>query len=149
MATNVTEHTEERLILRINLSEIAQVSPWIERLALQHSIPENVQFASNLCLEEVLSNIVLHGYGGEAEGAIIVRFEVPRGGCFLFVVEDQAPPFNPVSQPQLGALNPNEEMRVGGQGIRLLREFADALEYERLPDGNRLKVFFFVGSRPE
>jgi hypothetical protein len=33
-------------------------------------------------------------------------------------------------------------MRVGGQGIRFIREFADALEYEQLPVGNRFKMFF-------
>lgn len=148
MASNTTENTNERLILRVILSEIAQVPPWIERLASDNAIPQSVQFASNLCLEEVLSNIILHGSGGmdgkhgEQEGALVVSFSTPREGCFLFVVEDEAPDFNPLDQPELPALNPNEAMRIGGQGLRLIHEFADKLEYERRPAGNRLKMYF-------
>ncbi len=33
-------------------------------------------------------------------------------------------------------------MRVGGQGIRLLRHFADLLEYEPISTGNRLRIGF-------
>jgi hypothetical protein len=33
-------------------------------------------------------------------------------------------------------------MRVGGQGIRLLRQFADKLDYEQLPTGNPFKIGF-------
>jgi len=38
------------------LSEIARVPPWPESLAARHAIPSRVQFAMDLCLEEVLSN---------------------------------------------------------------------------------------------
>ena len=134
---------EERLSLQVDIAQIAQVPSWIERLAAIYRIPDKVQYASNLCLEEVLSNIILHGHNGDAaKGAILVRFLTPRPGCFVFIVEDEAPHFNPLEQPELPALNPNEDMRIGGQGIRFLREFANALEYEPLTIGNRLKMFF-------
>jgi anti-sigma regulatory factor (Ser/Thr protein kinase) len=133
---------EERLSLQVDISQIAQVPSWIERLSTRYGIPGKVQFASNLCLEEVLSNIILHGYGSSGRGDLLVRFVAPRPGCFVFIVEDEAPHFNPLEQPELPALNPNEEMRVGGQGLRFLREFASSLEYERLPVGNRFKMFF-------
>jgi RNA polymerase sigma factor (sigma-70 family) len=37
-----------------------------------------------------------------------------------------------------------EEITVGGQGVRLLRRFADALEYQATPTGNRLSIGFNV-----
>jgi hypothetical protein len=74
--------------------------------------------------------------------SVIVRFTRPREGHFVFVVEDEAPLFNPLDKPELPALNPREEIRIGGQGIRLLRRFADALEYEPMPAGNRLRISF-------
>ena len=133
---------EEQLSLQADLSQIAQVPSWLERLSARYEIPEKLQFASNVCLEEVLVNIVRHGHGGAAGGRILVRFTSPRPGCFVFIVEDEAPRFNPLDQPELPALHPNEEMRIGGHGIRLLREFTSSLEYEPLPRGNRLKLFF-------
>ena len=137
-----TEHTEERLTLRSRLSEIANVASWTKQLALRHAIPGNVHFAIDLCLEEVISNIILHGYGGAADRSLIVRFTMPREGHFVFVVEDDAPPFDPLNGPELPPLNPREEMRVGGQGIRLLRRFADTFEYEPMRTGNRLRMSF-------
>jgi anti-sigma regulatory factor (Ser/Thr protein kinase) len=125
----------------VSPDEIARVYPWIERLGAQYAIPENVQFAVNLCLEEVLSNIFRHGYK-QAGGAVLVHFVTPREGRFVFTVEDQAPHFNPLDQPELPPLNPEDEMRVGGQGLRFLKKFADELAYERLPAGNRIRMVF-------
>ena len=97
----------------------------------------------NLCLEEVLSNIIRHGYSGKPDHSIAVRFTSPREDYFVFVVEDEAPPFNPVDVTGVAAaLSSLEEIRIGGQGIRLLRRFADALEYQATPTGNRLSIGF-------
>jgi len=142
MSRNLTHQGEEKLVLPVRLSEIGQVPVWIEHLASRYAIPDNIQFAINLCLEEVLSNIILHGSGEQPDRTIAIHFSASGEGKFLVVVDDEAPQFNPLEQQELPALNPNEEMRVGGQGLRLLREFADALEYEPTPAGNRLKMGF-------
>src|ERR1700688_953210 len=132
MTGNGKPTSEERLILRSRLAELAQLLPWIERLASRHMIPPSTQFAINLCLEEVLSNIIQYGYSGRQDHSIAIHFASPRKDYFVFVVEDEAPPFNPVDAPELPALNSPgeilEETPIGGQGLRLLRRFADALE---------------------
>ena len=137
----------ERLDLQGRLSELARVPPWIERLASRYAIPDSTQFAMNLCLEEVLSNIVRHGYSSDPGRSISLTFTSPSKDNFVFVVEDQAPPFNPVDSPELPALDGLENDRIGGQGIRLLRQFADSLEYQPTASGNRLSIgFSFAGS---
>lgn len=137
------EHTTgERLNLQSRMSELARIHPWIERLASRHSIPASTKFAINLCLEEVLSNIIRHGYSGKPDHSIAVDFVSPREDYIVIVVEDQAPPFNPVDAPELPALSSLDEIQAGGQGIRLLRRFADALEYQAMPTGNRLSIGF-------
>ncbi len=37
--------------------DIARIPEWIEQLALRYSIPEDLQFAMDLCSEEALANI--------------------------------------------------------------------------------------------
>ena len=134
--------TGETLKLQSRISDLAQVPPWIETLASRHSIPESTQYAMNLCLEEVLANIVVHGYSAQPDFPIAIQFTSPREGYFVFVVEDQAPPFNPVDAPELPKVNDLEEIQIGGQGIRLLRQFADSLDYQPTPAGNRLSIGF-------
>jgi serine/threonine-protein kinase RsbW len=142
MTGNGKDTTGELLKVRSRLSELARIRPWIESLGSRHAIPANTLFAMNLCLEEVLSNIVQHGYPGKPDQSVAVHFANPRQNYFVIVVEDDAPPFNPVDAPEAPALNLLDEIHVGGQGIRLLRRFADALEYEATPTGNRLTMGF-------
>lgn len=137
------DHTSgTSLNLQSRISDLARVRPWIECLASKYSIPDRTQFAMNLCLEEVLSNIIRHGYGGQPGQSIAVHFTAEQNGQFVFIVEDEAPPFDPVGSPVLPALNSLDEAQIGGQGIRLLRQFAGALEYQRTPGGNRLTIGF-------
>jgi len=142
MTGNGNDTTGERLNLRSRISELAHLHPWIERLASRHKIPANTQFAMNLCLEEAISNIIRHGYSGNPDHPITVRFNNLREDYFVFVVEDEAPHFNPVESPELPPLSSLEEIAIGGQGIRLLRRFADVLEYQETPTGNRLSIGF-------
>jgi serine/threonine-protein kinase RsbW len=132
----------DRLTLRSRLSEMTQLPPWIEALASRHGIPSDIQFGIELCLEEVVSNVIRHGYAGAEDRSVAVSFATPRDSYFEFVVEDEAPPFNPLEAPDLKAINPEDDTRIGGQGIRLLREFANTVEYEPTPDGNRLRISF-------
>lgn len=135
-----TDSAGDELCLRSHLSDIAQVPAWIEDLASRHAIPENVEYAINLCLEEAVSNIIRHGYGtGKTDGSVTLRFMAPKPDSFVFVVEDQAQPFNPLDVP---APDPQGKMGVGGHGIHFIRQFADGIEYERTPGGNRLRMRF-------
>ena len=52
----------DRIVLRGALSETARLSEWVQRLAARYSVNEELQFAILLCLEEVVSNIIRHGY---------------------------------------------------------------------------------------
>ncbi len=142
MTSNGKDTVGECLNLQSRLSELARVHEWIERLATAHSIPASTQFAMNLCLEEVLSNIIRHGYSSKPDQSITIQFSSPRENYFDFVIEDEAPAFNPVESPELPALSAGDYTPIGGQGIRLLRRFADVLEYHRTPTGNRLSVGF-------
>ncbi len=130
------------------MSELARIPVWIERLATLHTIPASTQFAMELCLEEVISNIIRHGFSGIPDQSIAIRFISPRENYFVLVVEDEAPPFNPVDSPESPALNPLDDHQIGGQGIRLLRRFAHTLEYQPTPTGNRLSIGFSTADSP-
>jgi anti-sigma regulatory factor (Ser/Thr protein kinase) len=124
------------------MSELARICPWIEYLAKRDAISEETQFAINLCLEEALSNIMRHGYAEAPNCEIEVRYSMPQTGVFLFIIEDEAPSFNPVTALEPPIPVSLEDSTTGGQGIRLLKHFADTLKYEATPTGNRLSISF-------
>lgn len=149
MSGAMTTQPAPRLIIESRLDDLARVASWAEALAVAHGIPEETLYAIQLCLEEALSNIVRHGYGGEPGHSITVEFvaQGEPGGVreLAFVVEDQAPPFDPLgSDAAVKAPASIDELRPGGQGLRLLRKFAGGIEYRRLADGNRLTLRFAI-----
>jgi serine/threonine-protein kinase RsbW len=146
MTANATDTSGECLTLSSSLSDLGLVPPWIGLLAAPYAIPEDTRFAMDLCLEEVLSNVIRHGYAGEPGRHIFVQFSNPRKGYFILVVEDEAPRFDPLSVPEPpGSV---DEAQAGGNGIRLLRRFADTLQHQATPTGNRLTIGFAAGESP-
>ena len=114
----------------------------MEKLAKnQHyAIPEKSVFDIQLCLEEGISNVIRHGYAGDAGRPICVEFR-PDRDALVFTIEDVAPHFQPsaASAPAPASL---EEFKPGGLGIPLMRQFAQRVTWEPLAIGNRLTLEF-------
>jgi serine/threonine-protein kinase RsbW len=134
--------TAESLTLHARLSELSKIPSWLDELASLYPIPERTRYAMDLCLEEVISNIIRHGHSNESSDVVKVSFLPDRNGFVALVVEDAAPPFNPLLAPVPECPRSLDEMPTGGQGIHLLKRFADAIEYESVPGGNRLIISF-------
>jgi len=158
--------SEPRLTLQSRLEEVALLWPWAESIAQEHAASPATRYAIHLCLEEALSNVIVHGYAGQPGHPIVVEFSSAPGEL-VFTVEDQAPPFDPLAFPGSGpgpapssasssspaaslptpsSHDPSsiDPIPLGGQGIRLMRKFAGSLSYTRLAHGNRLTLRFPV-----
>jgi anti-sigma regulatory factor (Ser/Thr protein kinase) len=135
-------HVIDRIVLRGALSETSHLSEWAQRLAARYCIDDELQFAIYLCLEEVVSNIIRHGYAPDHADPVTIEFSRPREGQLVFTIEDFAPPFNPLLAPEMPLIGAGGELPIGGRGIRLLRVFAHTLEHERTVAGNRLRIGF-------
>jgi serine/threonine-protein kinase RsbW len=138
-----------RLTLHSELDDLTLVWPWVESLAAYYHLSADTQFALQLCLEEALSNVIRHGYGGRPnetpDVTLTIDCAVDGTGDLMLTVEDQAPPFNPLALEDAPAPSTIEDLRPGGRGIQLMRKFAGSLAYQRLPGGNRLTIRFAVG----
>lgn len=134
----------DRLVLRGGLAETSRLSEWVQSLATRNGLDDELEFAVRLCLEEAVSNIIRHGYRPGTTDPLTVEFSRPREGQLVFTVEDFAPGFNPLLEPERPVVDADGELAIGGRGIRLLRAFAHTLEYERTATGNRLRIGFIV-----
>lgn len=136
------ERVVDRLVLCGGLSETSRLSEWVRNLATRDGVDDELEFAIHLCLEEAVSNIIRHGYPPDTADPVTIEFTRPREGQLVFTVEDFAPRFNPLLEPERPLVDSDGELAIGGRGIRLLRVFAHALEYERTATGNRLRISF-------
>ena len=127
------------------LTELASVQQWLNELAEWHRLNDDTRYAVQLCVEEALANVILHGYCGQPGHPIVIRTWNSDGSLYL-VIEDKAPFFRP-SWPSLsnGAQPATlESIAPGGNGIRLIHRFAGSIAYEELAQGNRLTLGFKI-----
>lgn len=131
---------------RLNLESgntIPEIAVVIERsveFLRKHGASRHVLFVSELALEELLTNIVKYGYKDTAPHAIAVEL-VAQGDEVRVRLTDDGTAFNPwddAPEPVRG--RPAGARPLGGQGVMLVKNFANALEYERTNKKNVVTV---------
>lgn len=102
-------------------------------------LPRDTTSRLQIVVEELFSNTIKYGYGGECERPVHLRLRCsPR---IELVYQDEAPPFDPTAWRDPAPQAAPEE-RVGLQGIPLILGLAESVRYERLRGGNRLTLRF-------
>jgi serine/threonine-protein kinase RsbW/sigma-B regulation protein RsbU (phosphoserine phosphatase) len=125
-------------VFRNRRAEIARVAEFAERFGAEVRLSEDDVMAVNLVLDEVVANVIEHGYGGEeGERDIYVSMEFD-GSLLILRVEDEGRPFDPLQAPPPDLSLPLEERPVGGLGIHIVRSLMDEVEYRRAAGRNVL-----------
>ena len=117
------------------LSELGRVHQTLTDFCRRHGLTAKVARDLNLALEEIITNIIIHGYTDDREHIISVHLNVRPGEVWV-EVKDDGRPFNPLEAPEADTTTPLEERSIGGLGIHLVRKVTDGLEYERVGDKN-------------
>jgi serine/threonine-protein kinase RsbW len=105
------------------------------------NLPEGTLARLKVVVEELYSNTIKYGYGGESQRPVRIRLRCTPP--IELVYEDEAPPFDPtVWVEKAPNLAPPQRDVVGRKGIALALGLARSARYERLPAGNRLRLRF-------
>ena len=120
---------------RIDCAEDA--SGWLSARASLLAIDDQLRFNIELCLEEVVLNLITHGRATLAEVSL-----TREDGRIRLTVSDDGVPFDPTRAPGRRAGAPLSEAAIGGLGIGLIQGFAQAMTYERVDGMNRLTLEF-------
>lgn len=134
-----TMHEEIRFVLRNDLRELARAGDLANALLERGGIASPEVYATQLALEEILSNVIRHGYQDAEQHEISVRLLVGDGKVEL-QIEDDGREFDPLSAPEVDLGVPLEERRVGGLGIHLVRRMASEIRYRRSGGKNHTQV---------
>lgn len=93
----------------------------------------------NLALEEMITNIIKHGYDDYNSHEIWVSLEVGKNEI-TGIIKDDGHEFNPLVQKKKEVAASLEERKVGGLGIQLTRELLDHVGYKRENGENILEI---------
>jgi serine/threonine-protein kinase RsbW len=125
-------------------TEIERVVEFAERFGEEHQLPAEVVMTIHLVLDEVVANIINHGYDDTAEHQIRVTLAFDDAELGIRV-EDDGRAFDPLQAPPPDLDLPLEERPVGGLGIHIVRSMMDAVEYQRNGDRNVLIMKKAIG----
>jgi serine/threonine-protein kinase RsbW len=100
-----------------------------------------------LAVDEWVTNIVRHGYGG---GHGPLEVEIDEEGTDIVVrVRDRAPIFDPATAPPFDPATPLRARRPGGMGIHLMYDLMGSVEHRPLPNGGNEVTLRRVGRSSE
>jgi anti-sigma regulatory factor (Ser/Thr protein kinase) len=125
--------------LKNDLVDLERVAQDLWTFCRDNGLSEEESADIRLVVDEVVSNVIRHGYADRGPHEIRVHASI-AGPELALEIEDDARAFNPLEAPLPDVALPVEEKRVGGLGILLTRSVMDRLEYRRSGDRNILRA---------
>ncbi|MBI3941738.1 MAG: ATP-binding protein [Chloroflexi bacterium] len=122
------------------IESLPQIMSLLADLSREWGLDEGEAYEVELVLEEACMNIIHHGYSEAIQGEIRLVCQI-KGQEMTFILEDDAPPFDPSQVPEPDIEAPLEERNLGGLGLFFMRRLMDKVQFEQLkPRGNRLTL---------
>lgn len=121
-----------------SISEINFVHKCFTYFASSKLEDESVIHKLCIVIDEVLTNIISHGYNDKDEHSIDIQCQIDNESILL-TFQDDGVEFNPV-MAQSAAIAGDSMDKIGGLGIHLMKNLVDDIQYERKDDFNRLKI---------
>jgi serine/threonine-protein kinase RsbW len=115
------------LTIKAEINEIPRVSAALENVMQAHSFSNEDILDTQLAVEEIVTNIIMHGYEGHT-GEIRITANTALGTIEIRI-EDNAPRFNPLSVPDPDLTTDLPDRRPGGLGIFLSRKVMNDVIY--------------------
>ena len=139
-----------RLSLRLTNHRAAldRLTEFVIEFSRLHGLPEDERSRLLVIFDELLTNVVTHGYeGGVSEGHVEVTLSLEENRLIIEVIDDGRP-FDPLATPPPDMDLPLAGRPIGGIGIAIVRALVDEIGYTRDGNHNRLILGRSV-SRPD
>jgi serine/threonine-protein kinase RsbW len=122
------------------IDALAPVAAFVEKVAALAEFTRHDCLRLTLVLEELFTNTVEHGYGGDSEAPVLITCDVERGRVAV-TYEDAAPRFDPLADVEPPHDSPADGERAPGKlGLVLIARMAVDLDYTRAEGRNRISL---------
>ncbi|CAA7612699.1 SpoIIE family protein phosphatase [Magnetospirillum sp. UT-4] len=114
-----------------DLGELGRLAGLVDEFVETHGLEERIAFNLNLCLDELITNIVSYGYADDHHHDIHVRFALNGDELTTEILDDgkEYDPFSQAPEPDLDL--EVDDRPIGGLGVFLVKEFMDRTDYRR------------------
>ncbi len=128
-----------RITIENKLSEIETVVEKIAAFCKANKLSDKVANHVDLALDEILNNIIRHGYSDNDPHEIQIILNLEKDTLHI-EVEDDGKSFNPLKSEEADTKSSLEERAVGGLGLHFVKKFMDGMDYHYANKKNRLSL---------
>jgi anti-sigma regulatory factor (Ser/Thr protein kinase) len=126
-----------KLTLGNSITEVSRLCNEIERFCEQEHLPQVMRHDVLLILDELVTNIIVHGFSSGIGKSIHVCLNKDSNNVHI-EVSDDAPAFNPIAVEVPDIDTSLEDRPIGGLGIHLMKQFSKQMTYQRKDNHNVL-----------
>ncbi len=120
--------------------ELPRIQAALEAFARDEGWPSRLEFQIKLVIEEVVMNILSHGYEEGGEHDILIELASDAEKIGIEIVDDGRP-YDPLTEaPAPDTEAPLADRPVGGLGVYLVCALMDEASYRREDNRNRLAL---------
>ena len=122
------------------MAHLSKATAFVESFCEAHGLAPADVMRLTLVVEELFTNTVTHGHGGDCDAPVRIALSATAGHIEL-AYDDTAPPFDPVAHLASNAATLDvDDRRVGGLGIALVLRMTERAGYAREDGCNRLML---------
>jgi serine/threonine-protein kinase RsbW len=135
----------QELSIPSELKFLEDVSEFVLKAAQAANLGEDATYKLRLAVDEIATNIILHGYHEAGENGQLVLEARLDEQSLTIRLEDTARPYDPRLAHLPDTAAPLEQRKVGGLGVHFALNAVDRFHYERVGDCNR-NIFVMLRS---
>ena len=132
--------------LRNRLGELNRLHPFVEQFCRAGGLPPDDAFALSLALDELVTNVIVHGYDDRAEHEIHLALSMV-GADVVVEMTDDARAFDPSRATAVDLAAELQHRTIGGLGLHFVQRAMDEMTYRRSDRHNHLRMRKRIGAR--
>jgi anti-sigma regulatory factor (Ser/Thr protein kinase) len=130
---------ERRTSVPSEAAQLPVLAQFLQEFWSAAELPPAQSLPFEIALEEIFMNVVMHGTPAGSKGRVEVCLALADDNLTL-AVEDEGPPFDPLTLPAPDTGARLEQRRIGGLGVYFVRQLMDAVSYARVGPRNQLRM---------
>ncbi len=125
--------------LNNNISCLSNLLENIEIFCIENALNDKLIFEINVIADELVSNIIRHGYADTFKHFIDVNLQLFDDKIELEIIDD-GKEFNPLGHKNEKLNDKLEDIKIGGLGIDIVKHYSNSICYKRIENKNILTI---------
>lgn len=130
---------EKKITLKNQIGELERVNQFVEEIASELHLGDELCMNLNLVMEEMVSNVIFYAYPEGQNSSIELTAET-KDGELTFVLSDSGKEFDPTAKEDADPNVSPIERGIGGMGIYIVKNIMNQVTYQRLEGRNLLTM---------